>query len=428
MSEERASHPDLERGLRVSVRPPLWLSLVVVLMLVVLSALLFSRFSAQPQQTAAPTPSATSQGTVTPSPHPSNTPPAGWTQILKDKRFTGNAGELGIAASLAQPGRVAGCALPSATFQPDIAVFMLSDDGGATWKTHAIPGIGPLQTCYVVTDSKRADTFVVGGDQTGTGGGRYLFVTEDASQTWRALPTSSMVGFGLYGGGHEAAQLVDGRLIGFWMDQPGKWRLAEMTLDGVLYPLDATFPFENSPVQGGIQNFAVDPRDPVRIYAARYASAADGAAGILLYRTTNGGASWTLLKQRRGYNNLFALWAGLDGVVYYNKTVPTDQGGNLLYWSVDSGLNWKSAPPPEGSSTNPPGLGVLALSPQGRVIAVNGQAYLFNRATSKFSLLTSAPDPYPGTSSRLDVFLILDAPVPALLGTGLGGTYLWRLP
>jgi photosystem II stability/assembly factor-like uncharacterized protein len=432
VSDKKIPRPSPERELRV--RPPLWVSLVAASVLVVLSALIFSRFSVQPGQTTGIlTPSVipasiTPQGSPTPSPLPSNTPPAGWRQILKDVRFSGNAGEQGITASLARRGRIAGCALPSATFQPGIPNFMLSDDGGATWKTSAIPGIGPLQTCSIVADTKRADTFVVGGDQSGTGGGRYLFVTEDAGHIWRALPTSPMVGFGLYSGGHEAAQLVDGRLIGIWMDQPGKWRLEEMTLDGVLHPLDSAFPFESSPIQIGIQNFTVDPRDPMRIYAARYAKEDDATAGILLYRTTNGGGSWTLIKQWRGYNNLSSLWIGPDGVIYYNKTVPTDAGGNPLYWSTDGGASWRNAIPPQLSSINPNAIGYLAISPQGRVIAVNDQAYLFDRATGKFNLLASVPDPYPGTSWGVSVYVILDAPVPTLLGTGLGGTYLYRLP
>src|SRR5689334_605126 len=175
-------------------------------------------------------------GTPQPDPHL-----PGWKVVLSGERFVESSRVPGLTVSLARPGRVAGCALPTGSVHATAAPFLVvSDDGGSTWQAHPVAGAAALSSCMVIADAQQPDTFVVGPGIEGTGIQPISYITRDAGRTWARIeaPSRSTVGF-IYG----ATTLVGGELLALLHDgDTHAWRFAERSPSGDWHFLDAGLP------------------------------------------------------------------------------------------------------------------------------------------------------------------------------------------
>ncbi len=113
----------------------------------------------------------------------SSPPPSGWTAVLGGMRFTDAAGAIGLMASAARPGRVAGCGLAARPGNAAVPTFALSDDAGHTWQTRPITGAQATKICYLFADTQQPDTFVTVWEGSESSAAS---VTSDAGRTWRS--------------------------------------------------------------------------------------------------------------------------------------------------------------------------------------------------------------------------------------------------
>jgi hypothetical protein len=195
---------------------------------------------------------------------------------------------------------------------------MLSIDGGTSWNNMTPPLAAPT-TCYTIAvDPTDANKVFVGFG--GFGGGGQVWFTPDGGATWfnRSAglpnrPVHSLVHDGarvLVGGG----QLFGSQTFGLFTSNN----------DGVTWtPLhDGTWP---SLV---IQDIAIDPNNVNVIYVA--------TAGQGLFRSTNGGTSWSFNVGGTGSLsvNSVTFSPGSSSVIF------TGSSSNAVWRSVDSGATF----------------------------------------------------------------------------------------
>jgi hypothetical protein len=224
--------------------------------------------------------SATSGATATPYGQitistPALTPPPDWSAVLPGLQLTNSSTQGGLVVSTAQPGRVIGCAMRTPMSQPATPpTFVLSEDGGNTWQTHAIPNLPPARGCTVLADTLQPDTFAVGPNLYAG----LVYFTRDAGVTWKTLELPVLVRpIGLAGGQLFA---VADRSYG----TPGSLAQASLTT-GTWRTVGKTLPSAGSDPYAA----AVDPGNPALIYLSGFSGTA-----AAVYLTTDGGVSWQL--------------------------------------------------------------------------------------------------------------------------------------
>ena len=366
--------------------------------------MLLSACSAGHGSSNSPTPGPTlSKGSATATPH---VPPSGWINVLPGLRVTNLAGEQGLAASAAQPGRIAGCALPAGIpSQEAVPTFVLSDDAGRTWQTRSITGASATKSCAILADTQQRDTFVVEGPDR-------IMVTTNAGLNWTSLvPSSSVTPSYAYG-------LVGGHLFGFVVLQgSSNVHLAETPIaNGAWRLLDADLP------QGAIIDsqipLAVDPDDPATIFAGILLD----QGGRAVVATHDSGASWhVVLKlpdaQRIAIRTAHQHQAFIEQLIGKNTRYQ-------LYYSKDDGTIWR-------------GIGLhyksggesLYIDPDGTIMSEAGvDATTYNL----FAL-----DPATGSFTRqgtyalgpgLNMGVLVNGATPVLILAGMFNTFALYLP
>jgi hypothetical protein len=351
-------------------------------------------------------PAATLTPHGTPSqPTPELTPPPGWSVILAGLRFTNTSARGALVASSAQSGRVIGCGTSVPLSQPpEPPSFVLSDDGGQTWKTRAIPNLPPAIGCTVFADTLQPDTFAL---MLSNSVGAPIHVTKDAGVTWRALklPTDGIT--------PTAIALVGGRLFSV-MNPSGanSWQLMQLALDtGSWRTLNQSLPnSQYIPLAA-----AVDPEQPTTIYM-------DGAIGstLTIYRSLDMGISWQAVVSMPTAHHV-----AINTLSHHRVVVEQQDGLDTptpLQYSSDRGASW------QGIAMHYNGGGEsLFISPQGRIFTATGA----DAATSVLYEL----DPVRGAFSPLGsytlgsgapVVAVVDGTAPALLYAT--SDHVWRLP
>lgn len=256
-------------------------------------------------------------------------PPKGWRRILDGQRLSSDIGDRapGLVASAARPGRLAGCALPAASSDNVVPAFVLSDDGGLTWRAFPIPGAPATDMCVVLADTQQADTFLVSILPPSSNG--VALFTVDAGVTWHKLavpPGSDTQVWPYY-------SLVAGHLLAATMtpQESVYWHLRETLLSGsgnsAWRQLDGNLPnlhFAKFPGYLNLpQTFTTAPDDPARIYLIT----GSDAGAMEVYATSNAGQSWRLL-YRLPTAKRVKLWTATDHRVYVQDLDDRDSPPN----------------------------------------------------------------------------------------------------
>jgi len=360
---------------------------------------------------SAPTPTATASAS------------ANWLAILPHSRFSVGPSQ-GFAVSAARPGRLIGCGVPGdGTDAWPYPALAISDDGGQTWRQSSIQTIGSVTECIVVVDQMRPDTIIVGGN----GSPSQLAVTTDAGRTWRklALPPDMQMIF--------PGTLVDGQLIGQFhtFSNPFKLALGALSIDGSFRILDSRLPYQDSATDNTPMAFTVDPTNPLHLYAIIPAKwdPAHPSSDVLLYATSDGGASWRLL-HTFPFGERIDLWAPTPDALYLWVSYPWKSlNGNPLQESVDGGVTWRAITPANYR------LGGAWFGPDGRIVVISGTntntaptLAELNPATGALTPLGQPPATSRGSAAEPFDGTVTGGASPVFVVAGFDATYVTPLP
>jgi BNR/Asp-box repeat protein len=349
----------------------------------------------------APGATATPYGQTT-KPTPAVTPPPGWSAVLPGLQLINTSTRGGLVVSAAQAGRVIGCGMRTPVSQPATPpTFLLSDDGGKTWQTRAIPNLPPAQGCEVLADTLQPDTFATLPSTLGAS----VYFTRDAGMTWNALelpPSGRLIGLS---GGQLLA--VAGRSYG----QPGSLLQASLAV-GSWQVVAPTLP----PAGSDPYAAAVDPDNPAIMYLSGFSGTTPA-----VYRTTDGGLSWQLARTLPWAHQI-ALYSAHQHQVFAAAANDLFDSARPLVYSADAGRTWQSVSMHDQGASE-----LLCVSPQGHVITETGPV------TSYVTLY--ALDPAHATFTPMGTYTlgpgplltaVVDGPTPALLYAT--PDHVWRLP
>jgi photosystem II stability/assembly factor-like uncharacterized protein len=246
----------------------------------------------------------------------------------------------------------------------DHGTVLLSDDQGKSWRqAREVP------TRVLLTSV----SFV--GDKLGWAAGHWGLIlhTEDGGETWKIQRSDTTVDQPLFSVHFSDAS--NGIAVGLWS-------LAVRTTDGGVSWVPVKFPALSAKEKAGPNIYQVFPAKGSVLYAA--------AEQGLVYRSPDGGATWTLIKT----GNRGSFWTGL--------TLPDDSvlmaGLNGKIWrSSDEGKTWSELNSGVSSSITD-----LALGSDGSVTAVGLEgAVVISKDGTTFTA-SPRPDRAPLTAVLLD--------------------------
>ena len=268
------------------------------------------------------------QTKTTPSIDKSAASPQGWITILSGMRFTDAYGAIGLVASAARPGRIAGCGLAAPAGKAAIPTFVFSDDSGRTWHISPIKGAQATKGCYLFADTQQPDTFAAVTEL--DSGSVSLAVTNDVGRTWHRLAIPTEFGFGMDPAGNH---LVGGEFFALIHPKGSSdFHVVETSIGGTGWrTLDETLPtavWDRSQLA-----FAVDPDDSATLYAATTVN------GILtIFSTSDKGATWHPTLEVPSAHRIM-IWTAHWHQVFVEQLAGEDAAAQF-YFSEDGGATW----------------------------------------------------------------------------------------
>ena len=371
--------------------------------------------------TSSPSKSVDQQPGLTPGTPGVGVAPAGWRRVLNGQTFSDSTAANGMAVSHARLAQLAACALP-VNPSGGRPVFLLSNDGGRTWQSHAIlGGASHWQTCFMLADAQLANTFAleIGSEAGPNGGISQVELTTNAGRTWRVVAPPPGFQVGIYATGETT--LDDGTLLAVLASQsPTHNEFARLTPDGVWHNLSNSLPDLHNAVTGADQvpgSVTVDPSNPNRILIAQTAP-----QGTAIFLSDDAGATWRPVYSLPS-SLVVRLWSGPAQRFYAQDVIHNVATATQFFYSADGGETWV------GSGLHANGAYAsddsVFVSPSGRVLtAWNGQFFTLNPATGVFALLGAVP----AFASGILSCVIVEGPSPSLVCTGGADTFARSLP
>lgn len=172
-----------------------------------------------------------------------------------------------------------------------------------------------------------------------------LFLSEDGGVTWESIPAPS-------GGAHEDVEVIDGRLYTYSTSA----NIYYSDDDGTSWTKASGF----SPFSNGLYEFRLGSSD---------SDALIGSNGVGAYRSTDGGASWTVLPTPTpdyASNIPFAPGRGSDAVETASGAILLSDFSAGIYRTTDVGTNWTQSWVSPGFNQ---GILHLTLRPDGSILA-----------------------------------------------------------
>ena len=298
-----------------------------------------------------------------------------WKPIF-DAAPTGSIGDLGVSWSNPD---VIYVGTGEGLHRPDLGVgdgIFKSTDGGASWKHVGLPDVQQVGR-LVVHPTNPDVVFVAGlGHPYGPNAERGIFRTRDGGATWdKVLYVDENTGAVQVEFDPTNPQIVYGVL---WEHREGPWENASFNgrNNGLYKSTDGGTTWRR--LEGGLPSveqglgrvcLGIGTSDPNRLYAAVMSMTGRGAIG--LYRSDNGGETWTLVSTDSRL--------GLDIRVHPTNPDVVFVGNIAAYRSDDGGKTWTSIKGAPGGDDyqriwiNPlqPDI-MLFTADQGAVVTVNG--------------------------------------------------------
>ena len=315
------------------------------------------------------------------------------------------------------------------------AYVFATTDGGATWSETAK---------LVASDAAAADRFgnsvSIGGDVIVVGatgddhagsnsGSAYVFATTDGGATWSE--TAKLVASDTAGGdyfGNSVSISGDVVVVGAYFDTDGGYDSGSAyvfatTDGGATWPQTAKLVASDAAVFDRFGVSVAISGDVMVVGAYLDDDGGSGSGSAHVFRTTDGGASWTqtaklVASDAAAYDN-FGVSVSISGDVmvvgaYWNDDAGSDSGSAYVFRTTDGGATWSETAKlvADDAAANDEFGGSVAVS--GQVIVVggdgpaSGSAYVF--ATGPAT--TSAPVPAP---TVVETAAPVPAPVPATL-------------
>ena len=251
------------------------------------------------------------------------------------------------------------------------AGILKSTDGGATWQQLGADTFTGLGIASIVIDPNNSNVIYVASSRTGVEGSatpvRGVFKSTNGGSTWTALLTCQ----DCYG----ASDLVmDPRnpstlYAAFW-----SYGIFKSTNGGANWTqLTNGLPGSNF----RRVELAISPSNPLVLYAGYDYSAQGQYEGALLFKTVDGGSSWTWLQQAPNYctgqcwyDNIIAVSPTNPNVVYLGGSAnyqwqPVTRIKEVVVRSSDGGTTWQDMSPNDSvAHTLHPDMHAIAFDPQ----------------------------------------------------------------
>ncbi|MHC4063096.1 MAG: WD40/YVTN/BNR-like repeat-containing protein [Planctomycetota bacterium] len=199
-----------------------------------------------------------------------------------------------------------------------------TSDGGVLW-TPLTDELATLNHGCVTLDPSNPDTVYVGtGEYTTATSGAGLFRSTDAGATWIQISTAAQVGS------------TCSRVI---VDPSDPLRIHLTGNDGYVRTTDGGATWTNY-LSGSASDLALDPEYPQRLYVGRHG---DG-----IYRSTNGGTTWTKLTSGLPSSNVHRIILGMAGegqatigpTPLYAAIINGGAGLRGMYKTTNGGSSW----------------------------------------------------------------------------------------
>jgi photosystem II stability/assembly factor-like uncharacterized protein len=219
--------------------------------------------------------------------------------------------------------------LTASALQPTIGgvPLRMTSDGGKTWTSPAIP-----RPVYAIAGSPMAPATLYAGTTSG------LYQSVDSAKTWTSLSAA---------GTSQFNSVV--------VDAAAPATVYAATSTGLLKSVDSGATWRAMGPAGYALALAANPAQPGTLIAAFNMTPTRPS----LYRTSDGGATWTLLSNSPAGPISIAFDAATPNLLYAiaSTTGFTSGGTRALYKSVDNGNSWTSIAAPAA-----PSLSTFALA------------------------------------------------------------------
>lgn len=265
--------------------------------------------------------------------------------------------------------------------------LLITDDGGASWRTAAPPGVALTEPAAVVfLDPATGWVAELAPD---TPGGVRMATTGDAGRTWQVRSHT------LFAANDPAGQAS--ALAMHWLDRSAGWLVVRQATSsnfnqGTLFGTqDGGASWQRLNLPGG---------EPVYFISANIGWTAGGPHGDTWFRTDDGGHTWVAVAlpypdvagrgQRRHYSPHFTA-DGLHGVIVV--TTSTSAGQRVAWYATDDGgaiwANVTDFPAAAATTTN-----IADLDAAAWLMATSGQPLLHPAVAAPFfaNPTLSAPD------------------------------------
>ncbi len=273
------------------------------------------------------------------------------------------------------------------------AGVLKSTDGGSTWTQLAGPFVGPFGSnspycggAYIGSTAVDPgnNQVVLAGAVFSCGLGSGIYRSTDGGTSWTEVLGTAQTSYMVTGlvfdptnGNNVYASVGYGA-----SSNNGIWKSTDAGLTWTLDNGSGTTAFPGS--QSGRISLAIAPSSPTTLYAGAGSAASGNTSTLGVYKTTDGGATWTQLVTAPPYCGQQCWY---DNVVAVSPTDPNIVllGGKVsgtLYLSLDGGVTWSDITQDSSGNAIHPDMHAIAFSSDGATMYVGNDGGAWSTSLS----------------------------------------------